>query len=194
MSAEPHDAARLDGKDFTGGARGIARMMAATKTARRLWNFAGVGIVAALMGYALYAQLVQGLAACALCMLQRFAMIGLGAVFLVAGLHAPVGKSARGYAALGAVVAAIGVFIAGTHLREQYMPAQGLAVCGPGTLEGFINRYGYFEGLKQVFTPVGECSVINWTFMGLSMPGWVLIWFVALGALAVAANWKPLRA
>jgi hypothetical protein len=28
--------------------------------------------------------------------------------------------------------------------------------------------------------------------VGLSMPAWVLIWFVLLGALAVVANWSRL--
>jgi disulfide bond formation protein DsbB len=44
----------------------------------------------------------------------------------------------------------------------------------------------------MVFTGSGECAEVNWTFLGLSMPAWVLVWFVALGALAMAANWKPL--
>ena len=41
----------------------------------------------------------------------------------------------------------------------------------------------------MIFTSSGECAVVNWTFLGLSMPAWVLIWFVALGALAIVANW-----
>jgi disulfide bond formation protein DsbB len=43
----------------------------------------------------------------------------------------------------------------------------------------------------MVFTGSGECHAVNWTFLGLSMPAWVLIWFVLLGSLIVYANWMP---
>jgi disulfide bond formation protein DsbB len=33
---------------------------------------------------------------------------------------------------------------------------------------------------------------VNWSFLGLSMPAWVGIWFVGLGVLIVAANWTRL--
>ncbi|MEE8094611.1 MAG: disulfide bond formation protein B, partial [Gammaproteobacteria bacterium] len=46
-----------------------------------------------------------------------------------------------------------------------------------------------FEALKKVFTGSGECAEINWSFLGLSMPAWALVWFVILGGLAVFANW-----
>jgi disulfide bond formation protein DsbB len=169
-------------------------MIPVTRTARRLYNLAGVVIAAGLMGYAFYAQEVLGLAACPLCMFQRFALIGLGLVMLAAAVHAPVGKGARAYAVLGVIVAAVGAGIAAWHLRLQYLPLEGLPQCGPGTLEALLNTVqNYSQAIARAFTPRGECSEINWSFLGLSMPGWVLIWFVALGALAAIANWKPVR-
>jgi len=45
------------------------------------------------------------------------------------------------------------------------------------------------EALRMIFTGSGECAEVNWSFLGLSMPAWVLIWFVLLGALVAAANW-----
>ena len=44
----------------------------------------------------------------------------------------------------------------------------------------------------MVFTGSGECHDINWSFLGLSMPAWVFVWFAALGFLAIAANWSRL--
>ena len=32
----------------------------------------------------------------------------------------------------------------------------------------------------------GECGVIDWTLLGISMPGWVLIAAVAMGLVGVA--------
>jgi disulfide bond formation protein DsbB len=146
------------------------------------------------MGYAYFAQYVVGLTVCPLCMFQRLALIALGLVLLVGAAHAPLGKSARAYAVLGVLAAGTGVGIAGWHLRLQYLPLPGLPQCAPGTFEAILGTVGsYSQAIARAFTPTGECTEINWSFLGLSMPGWVLLWFVALGALAVAANWKPLR-
>lgn len=172
-----------------------ARLGPATRTARRIWNLAGVAIVAGLMGYAFYAQFVLLLEVCPLCMFQRLALIALGVVMLAAALHAPVGKGARAYAVLGLLAAGTGIGIAAWHVRLQYFPLPGLPQCTPGTWEGLMNTVSSFsQGIARAFTPTGECSQINWDFLGLSMPAWLLLWFAALGALVVAANWKVLRA
>jgi disulfide bond formation protein DsbB len=42
----------------------------------------------------------------------------------------------------------------------------------------------------MVCTGSGECAVVDWTFLGLSMPAWVL---VAIVALALAGAWNNLR-
>jgi disulfide bond formation protein DsbB len=167
--------------------------MIATRNARRWANFAGVGIVVALMGYALYQEHVVGLEACPLCMLQRMAMIALGFVFLVAALHAPRGVGARVYAVLGALAAATGMGISGWHVRLQNLPPAEVPACGPG-YDYIMDAFGPFEGLRMIFTASGECAEVNWTFLGLSMPAWVFVWFVALGALVIAANWSRITA
>jgi disulfide bond formation protein DsbB len=158
---------------------------------RRWLNAAGVAIVVGLMSYALYEQHVVGLAACPLCILQRMAMISLGVVLAVAALHAPRGVGARVYALLGALVALVGMGIAGWHVRLQHLPAAEVPACGPG-YDYIMDTFGWLEGLSMIFTASGECAEINWSFLGLSMPAWVFIWFVALGALAVVANWSRL--
>ncbi len=164
--------------------------MIAKRSQRRLLNFAGVLAVIGLMSYALYEQWVVGLDACPLCIFQRMGMIALGVVFLAAGLHAPAGRSARFYAALGAIVALVGAGISSWHLHEQSLPAGVLASCGPG-LDYMRANFPLHQVLKWVFTSSGQCSQVNWTFLGLAMPGWVLIWFALLGGLVVYANWTP---
>jgi disulfide bond formation protein DsbB len=43
--------------------------------------------------------------------------------------------------------------------------------------------------VKRVLTGSGECAKIDWTFLGVSMPGWVLIWALALGIAGLIINW-----
>ena len=165
--------------------------MIATRRQRRWLNLAGLATVAGLMGYALYAEHVLGYEPCPLCMFQRVAMIALGGVFAIAALHAPPGALARVYAALGVVVAGGGAGIAGRHVYVQNLPPELVPECTPG-LDYLVDVFPWTEVVRKVLTGSGECAEIDWVFLGLSMPAWVLIWFVLLGGLAVVANWSRL--
>ena len=158
---------------------------------RRLANLAGLLAVVGLMGYALFAEHVLGLEACPLCIFQRMAFIGLGVVFLVAGLHSPAGGLARVYGIVGVAVAGVGAAIAGRHVYIQNLPADQVPACGPG-LDYIMDAFPLLEALELVFTGSGECAVVNWSFLGLSMPAWTFIWYLLLAGLAAFANWRRL--
>ena len=164
--------------------------MQALKTiAQRRWlNLAGAGSVVGLIAYALFAQYVLDLDACPLCILQRVAFVAAGLVFLVAGVHSPGGTGARVYAGLGVATAGIGAGIAARHVYIQQLPADLVPSCGPG-LDYLLDAFPLFDALEKVFTSSGECAEVNWSFLGLSMPAWALVWFILLGGLAVIANW-----
>ena len=141
------------------------------------------------MAYALYAQYVLHLEACPLCIFQRIALVALGFVFLVAAAHAPRGAAARVYGVLGVVVAATGAGISSWHVHVQHLPPDQVPSCGPGL--GYIfDTFPWLDAVKMVFTGSGECAKVNWTFLGFSMPAWLLVWWVALGALIAVANWS----
>jgi disulfide bond formation protein DsbB len=42
--------------------------------------------------------------------------------------------------------------------------------------------------MAKVLTGSGECGTIDWRFLGLSMPAWVLVWLLALGAWGLWVN------
>jgi disulfide bond formation protein DsbB len=163
--------------------------MITQRNQRRLLNLAGVVAVIGLMAYALYEQYVVGLDPCPLCIFQRVALIALGFVFLVAMLHSPASRAARVYAVLGGATALTGAGISAWHLHIQSLPPDAVPSCGPG-LAYILDAFPISQAIKMVFTGSGECAQVNWTFLGLSMPGWVLIWFVLLGSLIVYANWR----
>lgn len=167
--------------------------MIRTRRQRRWWNLLGVGIVTALIAYALFAQYVQGYEACPLCIFQRVAMIGVGVVLLVAGLHAPRAWGARVYAVLALAAAGVGAAIAGRHVYIQNLPEDRVPPDCAAGLDYMLDVFGPFEAIRMVLTSSGECADINWAFLGLSMPAWVLIWFVILGAVSVYANWPRVR-
>jgi disulfide bond formation protein DsbB len=42
--------------------------------------------------------------------------------------------------------------------------------------------------VRRVLSGSGECSEVNWRFLGLAMPAWVLMWAVLLGAVGALGN------
>jgi disulfide bond formation protein DsbB len=141
------------------------------------------------MGFALYAQHILLLDPCPLCVLQRVAVILLGLVLLVAALHDPVGWGRRVYAALVLLAAGGGLAVAGWHWRLQNLPPSEVPACGPG-LDYMLDNFPLAEALSMVFKGSGECAEVAWSFLGLSMPAWVVVWMLGLGAAGI---WNQLR-
>ena len=139
---------------------------------------------AGLIGYALYSQFHDGLLPCPLCIFQRVAFALLGLVFLIGGLHAPRAISGRRvYGAFAVLASLAGIAIAGNHVRLQHLPPDQVPACGPG-LDYMLDAMPISGVVRKVMTGSGECANVDWSFLGLSMPAWSLVWFVLLGGWA----------
>ena len=156
---------------------------------RRSGNALGLVACAGLMGYALFAQYVLGLAPCPLCIFQRIATILTGILFLIATLHNPRTTGARVYGALIGLAALGGVLISARHIWIQAQPPGTVAACG-ADLDYLLEIMPVTEVVSKVLTGSGECGKVDWTFLGLSMPWWVAISLAVLGAWALAVNYK----
>lgn len=154
---------------------------------RRRLNLAGFLACTGLMAYALYAEHFLMLEPCPLCIFQRVAVIVLGIVFLLAALHNPQGTARIVYGVLLGVVAATGAAIAAWHIRLQNLPPDQVPSCGPG-FDYILDSFPLSEALRLIFTGSGECATIDWSFLGLSMPAWVLIAVAGIGAFGVWNN------
>jgi protein dithiol:quinone oxidoreductase len=159
----------------------------------RVANALGALACAGLMGYALYAQHMLGLEPCPLCIFQRVAVITLGSFFLLAALH-PAGKAGRRvYSVLLGLVALAGIGVAGRHVWLTTLPPERVPACGPG-LDFMLESFPLKDALAMVLSGSGECASVEWRFLGLSMPGWVLVALLCLGAWGVFWNWRAGRA
>jgi disulfide bond formation protein DsbB len=154
---------------------------------KRILNLAGFAACAGLMVYALYAQYVLELAPCPLCVFQRVAVIALGIVFLLAGLHKPGRAGGIVYALLVLITAGAGIGVAGRHVWLQGLPSDQVPACGPG-LDFMLDAFPLGEVLRMVLSGSGECADVDWSFLGLSMPAWVLIALSLLGIYGIVAN------
>lgn len=156
---------------------------------RRLINTLGLLICVGLLGYAYYLQFYQGQEPCPLCIFQRLAYVGLAIVFLVAALHNPRAWGSRVYAVLLLLIAAIGTAIAARQVWLQSLPPDQVPSCGPG-LNYLLSTLPLSTAITKVLRGSGECAAVTWRFLGLSIAGWSLIWFVLLGLVGAVRNWQ----
>jgi disulfide bond formation protein DsbB len=159
---------------------------------RRTGNLLGFGVCAALIAYALFTQYVQGLEPCPLCILQRVAVLVVGLLFLMAFLHDPADRGARAYGVLIDLTAFIGIAVAARHMWIMAQPPGAVAECG-ASLDYMMAVLPWNEVLAKVLTGSGECAKVDWQFLGLSMPTWVLMALVVLGTWGIAVNWFARR-
>jgi len=159
---------------------------------RRLINLVASAVCAALLAYALYSQFYLGLEPCPLCIFQRIGMAALGLAFLLAALHHPRGRGRYGYALIVGLTALATVGVAARHVYVQSLPPGSLPSCG-APLAVLLKFTPVWEVIRKVLTGSGECGEVNWRFLGLAMPAWVLIWALALGVAGVVANARPAR-
>jgi disulfide bond formation protein DsbB len=165
----------------------------AVSTNRRLLNFAGFIACVALLGYAYYTQYVLGLEPCPLCVFQRIGIAALGVIFLIAGLHNARGWGGLVYTALIAVASLSTVGVAIRHIYVQSLPPGAIPACG-APLDVLLQFTPVTEVIRKVLTGSGECQQVNWKFLGLAMPAWVLICALGLGAFGVFTNTRIGRA
>jgi disulfide bond formation protein DsbB len=153
---------------------------------------AGFLVCASLIAFALYLQYVQGEDPCPLCLLQRIAFMALGLVFLIAAIHNPGRTAATIYGALLILFSLAGAAIAGRHVWLQSLPKSMVPECGPG-LEFILSRFPLSKALDLILRGSGECAEKGWTFLGLTIAGWSLLWFVLLATAAVLLTLRRIR-
>jgi protein dithiol:quinone oxidoreductase len=156
----------------------------------RLMSFAGFLICIGGLLFALYLQHFQGYEPCPMCIFQRVAMLAVGLFFLAGAIHNPKAGGRWVYAALADAAALVGALIAGRHVWLQSLPEEERPACGP-TLDFLMDMMPLREVVETVLRGDGNCAVIDAQWLGLSLPFWTLVGFVAL---SVYATLLPLAA
>lgn len=153
---------------------------------RWLYALGAAACAFAMVFAAVYVQRVLGLEPCPLCMVQRAAMIGTGAVFLVAAVLAPAGPRGRwAFSSLAALVALAGAGVSARHVWLQNLPPDQVPACGP-TIEYLLEMLPLTEVLMTLLRGDGNCALIDAQWLGISLPGWTLVAFAGLTLYALA--------
>jgi disulfide bond formation protein DsbB len=155
----------------------------------RQWYLAATVACAVLLGFALYKQHQDYLDPCPLCIIQRLAFMWIGAWALLGALHNPARVGQRIYSGLILLGAAFGAAVAGRHVWMQSLPPDQVPECGPG-LNYMLENFPLAEVARSLFFGSGSCAEVDWTLLGLSMPGWTLLWYLVLGAGTLYFTWR----
>ena len=145
-----------------------------------------VGLIAA----ALYFQYVVHLEPCPLCILQRIFVIVVGLILLIGAIHNPAVTGQRLYGALTALAAGLGAGVAGRQFWIQHLPFDQQPGCSYD-LSYMLEKFPLLHTLKLVLQGTGDCAQVDWTFLGLSMAGWMLVIFMGFVGLGLMLIFSP---
>jgi len=148
-------------------------------------------VCVAMLAFGLYLQHSTGLEPCPMCIVQRYALVG---VALIAALTA-FGKSKAvriGGAVLLVLVAVFGAFVAARQSWLQWYPPQ-VATCGRD-FYGMIESFPLQRVIPMIFKGSGDCSAVDWTFLGGTIANWSFVWFTLFALLALLLIWRQAMA
>jgi disulfide bond formation protein DsbB len=157
------------------------RFLFTVRQTRQLLALVALGCVG-LLAFGLYLQHVVGLEPCPMCIVQRYALV---LVAVVSGVAAFIsGRGARLWAVgLMGVLAGFGAFVAARQSWLQWNPPEILS-CGRDFF-GMIESFPLKRAIPMIFRGSGDCSTIDWTFLGLSIANWSFLCFSAIALLAL---------
>ncbi len=145
----------------------------------------GIGMLV----FGLYLQHVEGLNPCPMCIVQRYALIGVVLLALIGWRLRGGALAASGL--LLTLSAGFGAFTAARQSWLQWYPPEVVS-CGRD-FYGMVENFPLNRAIPMIFKGSGDCSKIDWTFLGGSIANWSFVGFVvfALAGLAIAAKaWR----
>jgi disulfide bond formation protein DsbB len=145
----------------------------------------------ALLAYGLYLQHVVGLEPCPMCIVQRYALVLIAVCAALTGATGRKGLYISG-SVLIVVLAVLGAFVAARQSWLQWYPPE-VASCGRD-LFGMIENFPLQRVVPMLLKGSGDCSAVDWTFLGGTIANWSFLWFCAMAIAGVVLAWRRSRA
>ena len=140
-----------------------------------------------MLAFGLYLQHSVGLDPCPMCIVQRYALLFVAIIALLAGASGKKLLHVLG-AALLLLGAGFGAFVAARQTWLQWYPPE-IATCGRD-FYGMIESFPLNRAIPMIFRGSGDCSKVDWTFLGGSLANWSFVSFTLIGVLALLILWR----
>jgi protein dithiol:quinone oxidoreductase len=148
---------------------------------RRIFASISLACVAMLV-YGLYLQHGLGLEPCPMCIVQRYALLLIAIMAGLTGASERKGLQIGGAGFLFAT-AAFGAFVAARQSWLQWYPPETVS-CGRD-FYGMVENFPLQRAIPMIFKGSGDCSKVDWTFLGGSIANWSFLCFLGLAAIAL---------
>jgi protein dithiol:quinone oxidoreductase len=139
-----------------------------------------------MLAFGLYLQHGVGLEPCPMCIVQRYALILVAACAIfcwASGLKASKkqgpGTMQTVWAGLAMLFAGGGAFVAARQSFLQWYPPEVVS-CGRD-FYGMVETFPLKRAIPMIFKGGGDCSKVDWTFLGGSIANWSFLAFVGIG-------------
>lgn len=156
---------------------------------RRAFVLLSLGCIG-LLAYGLYLQHVVGLVPCPMCIVQRYALVMIAIIAALTGLARRKGPHLAGAAAL-LVSAVFGAYVAARQSWLQWYPPEVVS-CGRD-FYGMIETFPLQRAIPMIFKGGGDCTKVDWTFLGGSIANWSFVSFCGVATVALALLWRTSR-
>ena len=125
-----------------------------------------------------------------MCIVQRYAMtvIGLLALWALLIRHARVQQL---LVLLAVLMAGFGAFVAARQSWLQWYPPNIIS-CGRD-FYGMIESFPLQRAIPLIFRGSGDCTKIDWTFLGGSIANWSFVAFIAMGLWLALVVWRKIQ-
>ena len=151
----------------------------------RCINFYMVLLAILVFAFVLWISHKNGLTPCPLCLLQRFSLIMVAVVALMAVVHHPRKHGVRvGYSVVLLFFVVTGIIFAGRQVWLQNLPLDQVPACGIG-LRYMWQAMPLLDVFKHIIAGSGDCALVHWTFLQLSMAVWSFVLFFLLALLTL---------
>ena len=156
---------------------------------RRIFVLIGLACIG-MLAFSQYLQHVVGLEPCPMCIVQRYVFV---LITLIAGLAGASSKRSihLGGAMLLLLSAVFGAYVAARQSWLQWYPPE-VQSCGRD-FYGMIEAFPLQRAIPMIFKGSGDCSKIDWTFLGGSIANWSFLCFGVFALLALALIWRQSR-
>jgi disulfide bond formation protein DsbB len=134
-----------------------------------------------------YLQNELGLVPCPMCIVQRYALMGV-IVLCALGMNTRSPLRTLIMSWLVFFTAGFGAFVAARQTWLQWYPPQEVS-CGRD-FYGMVENLPLQRLVPTIFKGGGDCTKVDWTFLGGSIANWSVVIFLAIAALMLVLRWR----
>lgn len=159
-----------------------------------LKNLSLIGFITciALLASAYFFEYQMELEPCPMCIMQRIAtlMVAIGCLFSwLFHANTILLKVSSVWTLLSSF---FGIYLSNHHRWLQSLPEDQVPACGP-SLEYMVDALPINEIITVLLRGNGNCAEVSWSFLSLSMPAWLLVFFIGFAIASGYACWQSFK-